>query len=65
MHYGFRGSVTVALALTLFAFGAAAQVGNSGSIQGVVSDSSGGAVANATVEIIDVVSGCASGRVRR
>ena len=45
------------LSLFVFALGASAQLGNSGSIQGVVKDPSGGAIAHATVEIIDVVSG--------
>ena len=57
MHWSIRGPVIAALYLFVMAFSAAAQVGNSGSIQGVVKDSSGGAVAHATVEIVDVVSG--------
>src|SRR5438094_7659182 len=43
----------------LFAAGPAkAQLGNSGSIEGVVKDPSGGVVAGATVEISYAVSGC-------
>jgi hypothetical protein len=57
MHYGLRSFGLLAISLFLFVLGAAAQLGNSGSIQGVVKDTSGGAVAHATVEIIDVVSG--------
>jgi hypothetical protein len=57
MHYGLRSSAVLALSLFLFVLGASAQGGNSGSIEGVVKDSSGGAIVNATVEITDVVSG--------
>jgi hypothetical protein len=45
------------LSLSLFVFAARPQSATSGSIQGVVSDPSGGVVANATVEIDNVVSG--------
>jgi hypothetical protein len=41
----------------LFVFVAFGQLGNSGSIEGVVKDPSGGAIANASVEIKDSVSG--------
>jgi hypothetical protein len=43
--------------MVLLAFVASAQLGNSGSIEGVVKDPSGGVVANATVEITNPVSG--------
>jgi hypothetical protein len=57
MYFGFRGLATTAFSVFLFVFSAAAQVGNSGSVEGVVRDPSGGAIANATVEIVNVVSG--------
>jgi hypothetical protein len=57
MHYGLRSFAVLALSLFLFVLGASAQGGNSGSIEGVVKDASGGAIGNATVEISDVVSG--------
>jgi len=57
MHYGLRSFSVLALSLFLFVVGASAQGGNSGSIEGVVKDPSGGAIANATVEIVNVVSG--------
>ena len=57
MQSSIRGLVVVALSLFVMVVGVAAQVGNSGSIQGVVRDASGGAVTHATVEITDVVSG--------
>src|SRR5260370_20019440 len=44
-------------ALLLTAAPAKAQMGNSGSIEGVVKDSSGGVIAGATVEISYAVSG--------
>ena len=59
MYYGFRSFIALALFLFLFVVGASAQGGNSGSIEGVVKDASGGAITNATVEIRDVVSGYA------
>jgi hypothetical protein len=57
MHSGIRGFIVAALSLFALVFGANAQVGNSGSIEGVVKDPSGAAVAGATVEIVNVVSG--------
>jgi hypothetical protein len=57
MRYGFRGFAVVGLSLFLFAFSTPAQIGNSGSIDGVVKDASGGAIVHATVEITQVVSG--------
>jgi hypothetical protein len=59
MYYGIRSFAVLVLSLFLFALGAPAQVGNAGSIQGVVKDPSGGAITNAKVEVIDVVSGYA------
>src|SRR5438309_4143596 len=54
-----RLSISVVFGLVLFfaAGPAKAQSGNSGSIEGVVKDSSGGVVAGATVEISYAVSG--------
>lgn len=49
--------VIVAVLSSLFAVALRAQVGNSGSIEGVIKDPSGAAVANAKVEISYVVSG--------
>ena len=57
MRFAFRGSVFIALSLIFFVLGAFAQLGNSGSIEGVVRDPSGAAIVNATVEIKDPVSG--------
>ena len=57
MHYVIRGIAALALSLFLFVLDAPAQIGNSGSIEGVVKDQSGGALVNATVEITNVVSG--------
>jgi Carboxypeptidase regulatory-like domain len=57
MRFVLRGSVFVALGLILFVTVASAQLGNSGSIEGVVKDPSGAAIVNATVEIKDPVSG--------
>ena len=57
MRFVFRGSAFVALSLVLFVVVASAQLGNSGSIEGVVKDPSDAAVVNATVEIKDPVSG--------
>src|SRR5208283_2878572 len=57
MRYGFRAAVLLALQIVLVAGAVFAQVGNSGSIEGVVLDPSGKAVVNATVEITYVVSG--------
>ena len=59
MRYGFRSVVLLVLSILLFLSFAVAQVGNSGSIEGVVKDPSGAAVPNATVEIANVVSGYA------
>src|SRR5947199_10735497 len=54
-----RISVAFVLGLVLFLAGgrAKAQIGNSGWIEGVVKDPSGGVVAGATVEISHAVSG--------
>src|SRR5437016_14126593 len=54
-----RLSISVVFGLVLFfaAAPAKAQSGNSGSIEGVVKDASGGVVAGATVEISYAVSG--------
>jgi hypothetical protein len=49
--------IGVVVALGLAATPGRAQLGNSGSIEGVVRDSSGAVVANATVEIVNPVSG--------
>jgi Carboxypeptidase regulatory-like domain len=57
MHYGFRSYVVLVVSLFLFALGAFAQGGNSGSIEGAVKDPSGAAITNAVVEISDPVSG--------
>ena len=57
MRSGIRGFLSAFFYFAVFVFVAAAQVGNSGSIEGVVKDSSGGAIANATVQITNVVSG--------
>jgi Carboxypeptidase regulatory-like domain/TonB-dependent Receptor Plug Domain len=57
MRFAFRGSVFIALSLIFFVLGAFAQLGNSGSIEGVVRDPSGAEIVNATVEIKDPVSG--------
>jgi hypothetical protein len=57
MRYGFRGISVIAIHLFIFVLVASAQLGNSGSIEGVVKDPSGGVVANAAVEIINPVSG--------
>src|ERR1700723_2823596 len=52
------GSYSILALVLLFSAAAArAQLGNSGSIEGVVKDASGGVVAGATVEISDPVSG--------
>jgi Carboxypeptidase regulatory-like domain/TonB-dependent Receptor Plug Domain len=53
----YRFSIVVAVFLFGVVFGAVGQIGNSGSIEGVVKDSSGGAIPGATVEIVNVVSG--------
>jgi hypothetical protein len=57
MRYGFRAAVLFGLQIVLVAGAVFAQVGNAGSIEGVVLDPSGKAVVNATVEITYVVSG--------
>jgi Carboxypeptidase regulatory-like domain len=57
MRYAFRFSAFAAIHLVLLAFVASAQLGNSGSIEGLVKDPSGAAIANATVEISNGVSG--------
>ena len=57
MRYSLRGLAVVGLSLFLFVLSTPAQIGNSGSIEGVVKDASGGAIVHATVEITQVVSG--------
>ena len=57
MYYGLRSYVVLVLSLFLFARGAFAQGGNSGSIEGAVKDPSGAAITKAVVEISDPVSG--------
>jgi hypothetical protein len=57
MHFYIRAFVAAAFSLFVMVFGAAAQNGNAGSIEGVVKDPSGGAVVNATVEIQNPVTG--------
>jgi Carboxypeptidase regulatory-like domain len=49
--------LVLSLALLLSALPGRAQIGNSGSIEGLVKDSSGGVVANANVEITNPVTG--------
>ncbi len=57
MQFSFRYLVVAAAVLLLMVVSTSAQIGNSGSIEGVVRDPSGGAVAGATVEISYGVSG--------
>jgi len=57
MRYGFRVAIVFAVYLVFIVASVFAQVGNSGSIEGVVKDQSGAAIAHATVEITQVVSG--------
>jgi Carboxypeptidase regulatory-like domain len=57
MHFAFRGLFVFAVQAILFVVCVSAQMGNSGSIEGMVTDPSGAAVVNATVEIKDPVSG--------
>src|SRR5579862_3936517 len=57
MRIVIRGLFLLLGQMFAFALLAGAQLGNSGSLQGVVKDPSGGAIAQATVEISDVVSG--------
>jgi hypothetical protein len=57
MRFGIRLFSAFVSVLFLFAGGISAQQGNSGSLEGVVTDPSGGAVANATVLINNAVSG--------
>ena len=57
MHFAFRSFVFLAFIFAFCVVAASAQVGNSGSIEGVVKDPSGAAVVNITVEIKDPVSG--------
>src|ERR1700751_3935343 len=57
MRYGVRALAFLTLSLLLWSVQASAQVGNAGSIEGVVKDQSGGAVPGATVEITYGVSG--------
>jgi len=56
MRYGFRVAVLFAVQLIFIAAAVLAQTGNSGSIEGTVLDPSGRTVADATVEITNVVS---------
>ena len=57
MRYGFRAVILLALSLVFLRVETLAQVGNAGSIEGVVKDQSGGVVSGATVEITYAVSG--------
>jgi len=57
MRRSIRGFALVVFQFLVVAFVASAQVGNSGSIEGVVTDPSGGAIVGATVEISYGVSG--------
>jgi len=57
VRFAFRALFGILVELILFAAIAGAQLGNSGSIEGIVKDPSGGVVANATVEIANPVSG--------
>ncbi len=57
MRYSFRAAVLFAAQAIFLAAAVFAQTGNSGSIEGTVLDPSGKTVANATVEITNVVSG--------
>ena len=57
MRFVFRGTALVVLSFIVVVVSASAQLGNSGSIEGVVKDPSGAAIVNATVEIKDPVSG--------
>jgi Carboxypeptidase regulatory-like domain len=57
MHFAFRGLFVFTVQAILFVVCVSAQMGNSGSIEGMVKDPSGAAVVNATVEIKDPVSG--------
>jgi hypothetical protein len=57
MRNAFRGFVLFALNLVVCLVASFAQLGNAGSIQGVVKDPSGAVVANATVEITYAVTG--------
>ena len=57
MRFTFRGLVVLVIHYVLLVVCAFAQMGNSGSIEGVVKDPSGAAVPNVTVEIKDPVSG--------
>ncbi len=59
MRYAFRAAVLFAVQAIFVASAVWAQTGNSGSIEGTVLDPSGKTVANATVEITNVVSGLA------
>jgi hypothetical protein len=57
MRFAFRALVVLTIYFALLVVCASAQMGNSGSVEGVVKDPSGAAVPNATVEIKDPVSG--------
>ncbi len=57
MRFAFRGLVVLSIHYFLLVVCVLAQMGNSGSIEGVVKDPSGAAVPNVTVEIKDPVSG--------
>jgi hypothetical protein len=57
MRLAVRGLTVLFTQMALLAMIASAQLGNSGSIEGVVKDPSGSVVANATIEISNPVSG--------
>jgi hypothetical protein len=57
MRYAFQFSIFLAVYLALLVASAFAQLGNSGAIEGLVKDPSGAAIADATVEIANGVSG--------
>jgi hypothetical protein len=57
MRHGVRALGFLTLSLIFWSVQASAQVGNAGSIEGVVKDQSGAVVPNATVEIKNPVSG--------
>jgi hypothetical protein len=57
MRYSLRGFAVFVIHFFIFALAASAQLGNSGTIDGVVKDPSGAIVRGATVEINNLVSG--------
>jgi Carboxypeptidase regulatory-like domain len=57
MRLAVRGLISLFMQMALLVTLASAQLGNSGSIEGVVKDPSGGVIANAKVEISNPVSG--------